>query len=88
MTAYMEAKLQHGSDLTKIKKAMAKFFAGLPAGHPAKKIRYKKVNQWGMYNDDGDLNWPGGGGPAYDVIHPKTKKRCKPPRFGLALPGT
>ena len=82
LTAYMEAKAQHGNDVKKIQKAMSAFFAGLPAGHPAKKIRYKKVNKWGMYNDDGDLNWPGGGGPVYDVIHPVTKKPVKPPVSG------
>jgi adenine-specific DNA-methyltransferase len=82
LTAYMEAKVQHGDDLAKIKKAMTAFFGALPAGHPAKKIRYKKVNQWGMYNDDGDLNWPGGGGPLYDVPHRVTKKPCKPPISG------
>ncbi len=82
LTAYMEAKELYRDNLTKIRKAMDTFFAGLPAGHPAKKIRYKKVNRWGMYNDDGDLNWPGGGGPMYDVIHPVTKKPCKPPASG------
>lgn len=82
LTAYMEAKDLHGDKLAKIQDAMNKFFAGLPAGHPAKKVRYKKVNRWGMYNDDGDLNWPGGGGPMYDVPHPVTKKPCKPPVSG------
>jgi len=82
LTAYMEAKELYGDNLAKIRKEMKSFFAGLPAAHPAKKIRYKKVNQWGMYNDDGDLNWPGGGGPKYDVIHPVTKKPCKPPASG------
>lgn len=82
LTAFMEAKTQHGDDLVKIQKAMKAFFASLPTGHPAKKIRYKKVNKWGMYNDDGDLNWPGGGGPMYDVLHPVTKKPVKPPVSG------
>lgn len=82
LTAYAEAKEQYGDALPKIQKAMNAFFAGLPAGHPAKKIRYKKVNRWGMYNDDGDLNWPGGGGPMYDLLHPVTKKPCKPPVSG------
>jgi adenine-specific DNA-methyltransferase len=82
LTAYAEAKELYGDSLAKIQKAMNDFFASLPAGHPAKKIRYKKVNRWGMYNDDGDLNWPGGGGPMYDVPHPITKKPCKPPASG------
>jgi adenine-specific DNA-methyltransferase len=81
-TAYMEAKELHGDDIKSIQKAMNAFFSGLPKGHPAKKIRYKKVNHWGMYNDDGDLNWPGGGGPMYEVLHPVTGKPCKPPVSG------
>ena len=82
LTAYMEAKELYGTNIQKIQKAMKSFFANLPRGHPAKKIRYKKVNRWGMYSDDGNLNWPGGGGPMYDVIHPVTGKPCKPPALG------
>jgi adenine-specific DNA-methyltransferase len=82
LTAYVEAKELYGDSIPKIQKAMNAFFAGLPKGHPAKKIRYKKVNRWGMYNDDGDLNWPGGGGPMYDIPHPVTGKPCKPPVSG------
>ena len=82
LTAYMEAKELCGPDIQKIQKTMRSFFANLPKGHPAKKVRYKKVNHWGMYNDDVSLNWPGGGGPMYDVIHPGTGKPCKPPDLG------
>ena len=87
LTAYMEAKelfVYFGTNIQKIQKAMKSFFANLPKGHPAKKIRYKKVNRWDlrMYSDDGNLNWPGGGGPMYDVIHPVTGKPCKPPALG------
>ena len=82
LTAYKEAKDHHGNNIQKIQKAMDKFFADLPKGHPAKKVRYKKVNRWGMYNDDGDLNWPGGGGPKYDVPHPVTGKPCTLPISG------
>lgn len=30
----------------------------------------------------GDLNWPGGGGHIFELIHPKTGKPCKNPRGG------
>ena len=82
LTAYMEAKELYGTNIQKIQKAMKSFFANLPTDHPAKQIRYKKVNRWGMYNDDGDLNWPGGGGPMYDLSHPVTGNPCKPPVSG------
>jgi adenine-specific DNA-methyltransferase len=85
LTAYAEAKLEYGDDLEKIQAAMASYFNELPKDHPAKKIRYRKVDKNGVYNDDGDLNWPGGGGPTYDVLHPDTKKPCKLPASGWRI---
>ena len=81
LIAYMEAKNEYGDDIEAIQEQLKAFFTLLPKGHPAKKIRYKKVNHRGVYNDDGNPNWPGGGGPRYDVIHPVTKKPCKVPAF-------
>lgn len=82
LTAYAEAKQLYGKDVPKIQKAMNAFFASLPEEHPARLIRYKKVNEHGLYNDDGNPNWPGGNGPMYDVIHPVTRKPCKKPASG------
>jgi len=82
LTAYSEFKIEYSNDVPKIQAAMTKYFKELPKGHPAKKIRYKRVDENGMFNDDGDLNWPGGGGPTYDVLHPKTGKPCKVPASG------
>lgn len=64
---------------------MNDFFKNLPEDHPAKKIRYRKVDKNGVYNDDGNLNWPGGGGPRYDVVHPITHKPCKVPASGWRI---
>jgi adenine-specific DNA-methyltransferase len=82
LTAYGEAKEQYGDDIPAIQKAVTAFFAGLPKGHPSKKIRYKKVDTIGVYNDDGNPNWPGGNGPRYKVPHPVTGKQCKIPASG------
>jgi adenine-specific DNA-methyltransferase len=82
LAAYGEAKAEYGDDIESIQKALNQFFAGLPAGHPAKTSRFKKVDRRGVFDDDGDLNWPGGGGPKFDVIHPVTKKPCKVPSSG------
>lgn len=82
LTAYMEAKAEYGDDVPKIQESLDEFFAALPKAHPARKIRYRKVNHKGVYNDDGNPNWPGGGGPTYKVIHPITKKPCKVPASG------
>ena len=85
LTAYAEAKDKFGEDVPKIQEEMNAFFAELPQKHPARKIRYKKVNKWGMHSDDRDLNWPGGGGPRYDIIHPRTGKPCKVPASGWRI---
>jgi adenine-specific DNA-methyltransferase len=82
LTAYAEAKAKHGDDVPKIQEEMNTFFTKLPQDHPARKSRYKKVNKWGMHRDDGNLTWPGGGGPKYDVIHPVTQKPCRIPASG------
>jgi adenine-specific DNA-methyltransferase len=43
--------------------------------------RFSKVGPRGPFRDDGDISWPGGGGPRYEVIHPATGRLCKvPPR--------
>lgn len=82
LAAYGEAKEQYEDDIPAIQKALTAFFADLPKGHPSKKIRYKKVNSLGVYNDDGNPNWPGGNGPDYKVYHPVTGKPCKVPASG------
>ncbi|MGC1721213.1 MAG: DNA methyltransferase [Isosphaeraceae bacterium] len=48
--------------------------------------RFTKVDEKGPYRDDGNINWPGGEGPRYEIIHPKTKKRCKIPTSGWRYP--
>lgn len=81
-TAYMGARAQFGNDVPKIQAALDEFFEKLPEDHPAHGIRYQKVDKTGVYNDDGNLNWPGGGGPRYQLLHPKTKKPVKVPKSG------
>lgn len=48
--------------------------------------RFSKVGPRGPYRDDGDIAWPGGGGPKYEVIHPTTGKPCKVPPGGWRYP--
>ena len=82
LITYAEAKLEHGDDIEKIQEVMNAYFKELPKGHPAKKIRHKKVDKRGLYRSDGNLNWPGGGGPEYEVLHPKTGLPCALPSSG------
>jgi len=48
--------------------------------------RYSKVDDKGPYRDDGNINWPGGGGPTYEIRHPETNKPCKLPISGWRYP--
>lgn len=79
---YVELHGQYGEDAQAIEKDLQTWFAALPKNHPSKKwSRYKRVDEHGPWRDR-DISWPGGGGPRYDVIHPKTKLPCKVPERG------
>ncbi|MGN6285532.1 MAG: site-specific DNA-methyltransferase [Afipia sp.] len=79
---YLKLRSAHGSDNKKIEEELTKWFSDLPKTHPSKKwARYKRVDAHGPWRDD-NISWPGGGGPTYDVIHPKTGKPCKVPERG------
>lgn len=44
--------------------------------------KYPKFSDRGPYRDDGNINWPGGGGPRYEVLHPITQRAVKIPKSG------
>ena len=72
----------HGEDFETIEKDLRSWYKELPASHPAKKLsRHKHVDKGGVWRDR-DISWPGGGGPRYDVLHPKTRLPCKVPEQG------
>ena len=77
----------HSDDWVNIKAALRDFFNAMPDADPRRPLaRYTKVDEQGPYRDDKDINWPGGGGPTYDVLHPETKHPCKKPRGGWRYP--
>src|SRR5579885_85502 len=79
---YLELRSEHGGDDSAIETALQSWFSDLPKSHPSKKwARYRRVDKNGPWRDY-DISWPGGGGPRYDVIHPKTKKPCAVPERG------
>jgi adenine-specific DNA-methyltransferase len=79
---YLQLRDQHGSDDRAIESGVVSFYADLPREHPAKKLtRYKNVDRFGVWRDD-NMSWPGGGGPRYDVPHPKTEIPCAVPDGG------
>ncbi|PZO63864.1 MAG: site-specific DNA-methyltransferase [Paracoccus denitrificans] len=79
---YLELRKVHGESDKAIEADLQSWFASLPKTHPSKKwSRYKRVDKNGPWRDR-DISWPGGGGPEYDVLHPKTELPCKVPEAG------
>ena len=79
---YLELRRLHGDDNALIETHLQAWFSSLPKTHPSKKwSRYKRVDANGPWRDR-DISWPGGGGPRYDVPHPKTGLPCKVPERG------
>jgi len=79
---YLELRSEYGSDDATISAALQKWYADLPKTHPSRKwARYKQVDKNGPWRDD-NISWPGGDGPRYDVVHPRTKQPCAVPERG------
>lgn len=80
---WRELKAQHGDqNHAAQQQGLREWYSALPASHPSRKLsRYKWVDKWGPWRDR-DISWPGGGGPRYDVPHPKTKQPTKVPEAG------
>src|SRR5690606_37938529 len=54
--------------------------------HPAKAHKhYNHVDARGVFFP-ADISWPGGGGPSYEVLHPKTERPVKVPARGWITP--
>ena len=72
----------HGTDFVAATFEMKKWFNSLEASHPSNKHKhYSTIDSRGLYFPD-NISWPGGGGPKYEVLHPKTKKPVKIPSRG------
>ncbi|MDD2336624.1 MAG: site-specific DNA-methyltransferase [Geobacteraceae bacterium] len=79
---YLVLRAKHGINDRAIEANLQQWFSSLDKKHPAKKwSRYKRVDANGPWRDR-DISWPGGGGPRYDVPHPKTDLPCKVPERG------
>lgn len=73
----------HNDDWIKVGEGLKTLHASWPTDDARKPLaRYTKVDEHGPYRDDGNINWPGSGGPHYDVIHPITGKSVKKPVSG------
>ena len=77
----------HGSDWAAVRQGLLEFYRSIPDDDSRAPLkRFTKVDGKGPYRDDGNINWPGGGGPTYEVIHPETKTPCKLPTSGWRYP--
>jgi adenine-specific DNA-methyltransferase len=79
---YLVLRERHGTKDAAIEKDLVEWYQQLPKTHPSKALaRYRHIDKFGPWRDR-DISWPGGGGPRYDVNHPRTKKPCRVPEAG------
>jgi len=83
---YEKLNREIGNDYAAITTGMKEWFKDLADSHPAKAHKhYHRVDRRGIYFAS-DISWPGGGGPKYEVLHPKTKKPVRVPARGWTTP--
>jgi len=79
--------VQHSGNLKKVEQDYTEYCKSIQKGDSREPIkRFKKLDARGPYRDDGNINWPGGGGPKYIIEHPATGKNCKIPVSGWRYP--
>ncbi|EAQ6107624.1 site-specific DNA-methyltransferase, partial [Salmonella enterica subsp. diarizonae] len=84
---YNKLVKQYGEDWDEIKAGWLKWFNNIPLSDPKRRMmRFAKVGSRGPYRDDGNISWPGGNGPRYEVLHPITKKPVPVPSRGWVYP--
>ena len=84
---YEVLKAKYNNNWEKVNEGLKELYASWPEGDERKSLaRFTHVDEKGPYRDDGNISWPGGGGPRYDVLHPITGKPCKVPSRGWVYP--
>mgnify|MGYP003291302106 CR=1 FL=1 len=84
---FEKLRLQYNDDWEKVNIGLKKLYSSWDKDDERKPLaRFAKVDEFGPYRDDGNISWPGGGGPKYEVIHPITLKACKIPDAGWRFP--
>ena len=84
---FQRLRTLYDDDWAKVNEGLKALYASWPADDPRKSLaRFTRVDEKGPYRDDGNISWPGGGGPKYDVLHPITGKPCKVPSRGWVYP--
>ena len=86
-TLYEDLRAKHGDNWGKVREGLQALYASWDGDDIRKPLsRFSKVDERGPYRDDGNINWPGGGGPRYEIVHPRTEKPCKLPVSGWRFP--
>lgn len=84
---FQRLRTLYNDDWAKVNEGLKALYASWPTDDPRKSLaRFTRVDEKGPYRDDGNISWPGGGGPKYDVLHPITGKPCKVPSRGWVYP--
>ena len=84
---FFRLREMYGNDWLSIGQGLKALYASWPEDDERKSLaRFNRVDEKGPYRDDGNISWPGGGGPRYDVYHPLTGKPCKVPSRGWVYP--
>lgn len=80
-------RVLHNDNWELVNEGLKELYKSWPEGDERKSLaRFTRVDEKGPYRDDGNISWPGGGGPRYDVLHPVTEKPCKVPSRGWVYP--
>ncbi len=84
---FQELRKKHNDDWTKVRDGLLAHYATWSEDDARQPLaRFSKVDEKGPYRDDGNINWPGGGGPTYEILHPDHHKPCKLPVSGWRYP--
>jgi adenine-specific DNA-methyltransferase len=80
-------KVEFSDNWEQVRAGILAFYATFVEDDPRLPLaRYRQVDADGPFRTDGDISWPGGGGPRYDVPHPETSRPCKVPKRGWVYP--
>ena len=84
--AYNRLSRLHRSDYASITSDLKNWYRQLADAHPAKAHKhYCYADARGVYFP-ADISWPGGGGPDYEIVHPRTRKPVRVPSRGWITP--
>ena len=77
---------RHDGDAAAASDELQEWFGTLDKRHKSFGHRhYRWVDAHGVYFA-GDISWPGGGGPTYEILHPETGRPVKVPAGGWRFP--